>query len=742
MDSEVQAAVDGRKCPGAVLWLEHRGEVYQKAFGNRAVTPAAEPMTDDTIFDAASLTKVMATTPCIMLLVERHVLQLEDPVAKWIPEFAANGKEGVTIKHLLTHTSGLRAGIETRSGWKGQETAIKKACAETLLSRPGDVFRYSDVNFILLGEIVQRASKMSLNSFAFREIYEPLSMKDTFFLPSSEVLHRVAPTEVLDGKALRGVVHDPTSRLMGGVAGHAGLFTTASDVAKFARMVLNQGSAGGRRLFKPETVRLMTSVQTGTQVGARRGLGWDIDSGYSGPRGAVFPIGSFGHTGWTGTSLWIDPFSRTFVILMSNRNHPDETGNVLPLRNKLGTLAAEAIGGFNFSYVPGALPRATNELASAQTRRSQVLNGIDVLVKKRFEPLRGLKVGLVTNHTGEDRDRNSTIDILKSAPSVQLVALFSPEHGIRGVLDEKVSDTVDASTGLRVHSLYGETRKPTAAQMQGLDALVFDIQDIGCRFYTYISTMALVLEAAAEHGKKVFVLDRVNPINGVTVDGPVLNSKPTFVGYHHVPLRHGMTVGELARMFNAERKVNADLTVIEVEDWNRSSFLDETGLPWTNPSPNMRNLTQAILYPGVGLLESAVSVGRGTDTPFEVLGAPYIDDVKLARELNSASLPGVSFVPIRFTPSVSVHKGQECGGVYIMLLDRTQCNVVDIGLLTAKTLARLYPAQFNLDKISHLLLDPETLDALRKDKSLSEIRAQWRPGTVEFQKTRRKYLLY
>jgi uncharacterized protein YbbC (DUF1343 family) len=474
-------------------------------------------------------------------------------------------------------------------------------------------------------------------------------------------------------------------------------------------------------------------------------LGWDIDSSYSGPRGKVFPLGSFGHTGWTGTSLWIDPFSKSFVMFLSNRNHPTEKGSVIALRAKLGTLAAEAVTGFDFADVAGALsPRepAGGRTVSARPVAQLVLNGIDVLVKNNFAPLKGKRVGLITNHTGQDRGRNPTIDLLKGAPGVTLVKLFSPEHGIRGTVDEKLGDSVDEKTGLRIYSLYGETRKPNAEHLKDLDALVYDIQDIGCRFYTYPSTMGLAIEAAAENRKQIFVLDRVNPITGTMIDGPVLAAPPTFVGFYKVPLRHGMTVGELARMYNAEKKLNAELTVIEVERWKRDQWYDETGLPWSNPSPNMRNLKQAILYPGVGLLESAMSVGRGTDTPFEVVGAPYIDDVRLAEELNRAELPGVSFVPIRFTPTYSVHKGTNCGGVYIMLNDRDVCNVVDAGLLIAKTLYRWYPQQFNPERIKHLLLHPSTLDAIKADKSLADIRASWAIDLEEFQKRREQFLIY
>jgi uncharacterized protein YbbC (DUF1343 family)/CubicO group peptidase (beta-lactamase class C family) len=749
MDSAVQQAIAEKRCPGGVLWLESRGASYHKAYGNRAVVPSIEPMTEDTIFDAASLTKVVACTPAVMWLIEHGKIVLDEPVRTYIPEFAGEGRDSVTVRHLLTHTSGLRPDIETRTDWHGQAEAIRKACEERLQSVPGTVFRYSDINFFMLGEIVQRVSKTPLQDFVREKIYAPLGMSDTGYLPAETNMLRIAPTEVVAGKPWRGVVHDPTARHMGGVAGHAGLFFTASDLAKYARMLLNGGQLDGIRIFKPETVRLMTTVQPPESLTARRGLGWDIDSGYSGPRGRLFPLGSYGHTGWTGTSIWIDPFSQTFLIFLSNRNHPNESGNIGSLRAKLGTLAAEAIGDFNFAYVPGALAeRQEPETpmrppASVPAREpSPVLDGIDVLVKQKFAPLKGLRIGLITNHTGHDRDRNSTIDLLKNAPGVDLKVLFSPEHGIRGAMDEHVNDSVDEKTGLPIYSLYGEHFKPAPEQLKDLDALVFDIQDIGCRFYTYTSTMGLTLEAAGKNGKKYFVLDRADPINGILIDGPVLTGQTSFVGFHNIPLRYAMTIGELARMLNSERHVGADLTVIQVENWSRNQWFDQTGLPWTNPSPNMRNLTEAILYPGIGLLESAISVGRGTDTPFEVIGAPYVDELTFAGELNRAALPGVRFVPIQFTPTYSVHKGQLCRGVYIMLTDRELCHVVDIGLLAAEVLCRLYPREFDPQKLDHLLLNDETLKAVKSGTTLAAIRASWQSGIDEFMKRRSKFLLY
>jgi uncharacterized protein YbbC (DUF1343 family)/CubicO group peptidase (beta-lactamase class C family) len=754
MDAAILQAIAVQKLPGAVLWLEHRGAVYHKAYGRRAVVPAPEPMTPDTLFDLASLTKVVACTPAVMLLVERGQVKLDDPVCRYLHEFTGGGREAVTLRHLLTHTAGLRPDISLKPDWSGYEAGLKLCLAEALTARPGERFIYSDTGPILLGEIVRRVTGRRLDEFLAAEVYRPLGMRDTGFNPPPGLRGRVAPTEVENGAPLRGVVHDPRARRLGGVAGHAGLFSTAADLARFARMMLNGGVLDGVRIFRPETVRLMTSVQTPPGL-PRRGLGWDIDSAYAGPRGELFPLGSYGHTGWTGTSLWIDPFSQTFVILLANRNHPDERGSVTALRRQLGTLAAQAVRDFNFSHVPGALaPDPARAATSATTNTTPapaahpagagaVLHGIDVLVKQNFAPLRGLRVGLITNHTGHDRARRATIDLLHAAPEVKLVALFSPEHGIRGTLDEQVSDSVDERTGLPVFSLYGETRAPTPEQLAGLDALVFDVQDIGCRFYTYISTMGLAMEAAARAGKKFFVLDRVNPINGRTLEGPVHAGAPTFVAFHRLPLRHGMTVGELARLFNAERGWNCALTVIPLEGWSRAQWWDQTGQPWTNPSPNMRRLTAAVLYPGVGLLESAVSVGRGTDTPFEVVGAPYVaDDVAFAAEVNRAGLPGVRAVPVRFTPRASTFKDQPCGGVQLVVTDREALRAVDLGLTLALTFQRLYPGQFAADKMLPLLTDRVTLEAVKAGKPLAEIKRAWAAELAAFEKRRAAFLLY
>ena len=760
MDAAVTNAIASGRLPGGVLWLERRGDSHIQAYGQRSVRPNREPMTVDTVFDAASLTKAVVTTPCILRLVEQGRVDLDAPVGRYLEGFTGDGRETITVRQLLTHVSGLPPGLPRSPAWRGASNALALARSQPLMEPPGTRFRYSDINFILLGLIIEKASGRPIDEFATNTLFAPLRMNHSGFLPFSPTetndlprnlptqgIAMIAPTEELAGPVvLRGIVHDPTTRRLGGVAGHAGLFTTAADLARFSRMVLNGGTLDGQTLLKPETIRQITSVQTPPGL-PRRGLGWDIDSPYAGPRGNLFPLGSYGHTGWTGTSLWIDPFSQTFLIFLSNRNHPSEDGNILPLRRELGTLAAEAVDTFNFVDVPGALPPApaqTNGIASPTPQpQTEVLNGIDVLVRDNFRPLQGLRLGLVTNQTGRDRRRRPTIDLLRAATNLQLVALFSPEHGIRGSLDqEKIGDTVDPISGLPVYSLYGERRAPSPEQLASLDALVFDIQDIGCRFYTYISTLGNCLEATARAGKRLIVLDRINPITG-RVEGPVSSGERSFVAWHEIPLRHGMTVGELARLFNAERKLNASLEVIRVEGWNPGQWMDQTGLPWINPSPNMRSLTEATLYPGVGLLEfCAVSVGRGTGTPFEVLGAPYIDDLALAAELNRSGLPGVRFLPIRFTPTASVFAGKECGGVQILLTDRTQFRAADLGVLLATTLQRKYPDQLQVDRMQRLLMSPLVLEAIKAGCSLGDIRVLWNAPVTQFESRRREHLLY
>jgi len=748
IDRTIETAIAEHKLPGGVFHLERNGAVYEKAYGNRALVPAVEPMTIDTIFDAASITKVVATTPPVWLLIERGKIEIDAPVSRYIPEFHGGWRDEITIRHLLTHTSGLRPDLDLSPPWTGYDTAMHMAFAEEPRQRPGYVFRYSDINFELLGEIVKRVSGQPLDVFAQQEIFEPLHMRDTSFRsavgstagpPAARRRYddRIAPTEQTAEGMLRGVVHDPTARRMGGVAGHAGLFTTAHDLSLYARMLLR----GGSPVLKPETVRLMTTVESPANVAVRRAGGFDLDSSFSRPRGLIFPLGSYGHTAFTGGMFWIDPFSKTFFVFLSNRVHPNGSGDVLRLQVALGTLAAEAAHASRETPA-AALPVRPGGQVRFTFGGPDTNNGIDHLEAERYASLKGMRIGLITNHTGIDRAWNPTIDSLRSAPGVTLVALFSPEHGIRGTVDADIGDERDPASGLPVYSLYSDTRKPKPEQLAGLDALVFDIQDVGVRYYTYIATMGLAMEAAAAAHIKFIVLDRVNPIGGVAHEGPLLHGEEAFIAWHSLPIRHGMTVGELARMFNDERHIGADLTVIPLQRWKRGLWMDEAGLPWINTSPNMRSLTAATLYPGVGIVEFAVSVGRGTETPFEIVGAPYVDGPTLARELTAMSLPGIRFEATEFTPASSNFAKQRCGGVRLTITERNALRPVTMGVAIALVLHRLYPNDFALDKIAPLLRDPATLEAIRANKPLSEIVSMWRDDEAAFAARRAKYLLY
>lgn len=373
-----------------------------------------------------------------------------------------------------------------------------------------------------------------------------------------------------------------------------------------------------------------------------------------------------------------------------------------------------------------------------------VSTGIDIMRRDDFAALQGKSVGLITNHTGLDRDGSSTIDLLHQATGVRLTALFSPEHGLRGQLDDRVGDSMDPATGLPVYSLYGQRMRPAADQLTGLDTLVFDIQDVGSRFYTYSSTLGYCLEAASEHHLHYVVLDRPNPIDGVHVEGPIADSdRLSFTAYHTVPVRHGMTFGELAIMYNAEKQLSADLRVIAVEGWRRSDLWDSTNLTWVHPSPNMRSLTEALLYPGICLLEPTnVSVGRGTDTPFELLGAPWIDGRRLAAELNARELPGITFIPVRFTPASSVHRGAECGGINIQITSRARLTPTTAGMAIADTLLRLYPAAWASANFDRLLVNRASFGGFLAGETAEQLAAVWRRGEAAFQRRRKRFLLY
>lgn len=812
VDRLIGDAIAAGKLPGAVLQVGHGGTVvYLKAYGDRAVEPKVEAMTADTIFDMASLTKCLVTATAVMQLWEQGKVGLEEPVARYLPEFGVNGKDKVTVRELLTHTSGLPPDVVLTDRWSGKEEGVRRAMTSGLETAPGTAFKYSDVNFITLGVLVERLSGEQLEVYAARHVFGPLEMRETRYLPPTEWKGRIAPTAHNDDKPmdddrlLRGEVHDPTTRRMGGVAGHAGVFSTAHDTGVFAQALLDR-LAGRPSAFplRQATLEVMTTPEqpghlpadlsapgpagvypsrSGREV---RGLGWDIDSSFSRPRGEVFPVGSFGHTGFTGTSLWMDPGSDTYVVLLANAIHPRGRPSISHLRGDVATAVGRAL-----ELYPGKCPEHTicdpavsaesghieyeksphsagevvhGPSADGEEPKSSVLTGVDVLEKTKFAALKEmaarhggkLRLGLLTNQTGVDRAGRRTIDVLagaaKAMPGLELLTIFSPEHGIAGVKDSTdVAGSVDAATKLPVVSLYGAKdadRRPKPEDLAKLDAVVIDLQDAGVRFYTYETVMGYFVEACAKAGVELAVLDRPALIGGVAVEGPISDAGvESYTDYMPMPVRNGMTMGELARYFNGEKNLGAKLTVVAMEGWRRAAFFDETGVEWVNPSPNLRSEMAAVLYPGVGLVEQTnVSVGRGTDSPFEVIGAPWIDGGELEGFLEGRRIPGMLFEKTKLTVSEDASRypyhGQTIEGVRLTATDRRVLNSPELGVELLAALHHLYPSQFQMAKAKTLVANATTMEELERRTDPKKIAAGWRPALDAFRARRSQYLLY
>ena len=727
IDAAVDEAIDGHSVPGAVVIIgRHDRVVFRRAYGFREVEPDRVPMTIDTVFDLASLTKPIATATSIMALVERGTVGLDEPLARYVPECNREDKRAITLRHLLLHVSGLPADTPKDDFAHGRSEAIHRICNVSLRAAPGVVSIYSDLGFLLLEEVVRRVASRELSAFADETIFRPLGMRETGFSPSDALRQRAAWTELVDGAWRVGVVHDPRAYLLGGVAGHAGLFSTGDDLAVFARAILAGGEVDGKRILSRATVASMIAPHD--VPGGVRALGWGAQSQW---RGEGLSPTAVGHFGFTGTALWLDPDKDLFAVVLTNRVHPDGQGDAKPLVARINTLAASAIG--------PPVGRVACREASAGVRA-----GIDVLRDEGFERLRGKRVGLITNRSGLAGDGASTIDLLMAAPGVKLAALFAPEHGLSTDGNGSIADTHDARTGLPVYSLYGDGFAPTAASLAGIDTLVFDVQDVGTRFFTYAATMRRAMAAARDHDVRFMVLDRPNPINGIDVAGPVLvPPSGSFVNYHSLPIRHGMTLGELAVLLNADDHLGVALSVVTMRGWRRSAYGDETGLRWVNPSPNLRNVDEALLYPGVGLLESTnLSVGRGTDAPFERVGAPWIDGNALAAAVTADGLTGVAFAPEVFTPAEDRYAGQRCNGIHVTVTDRSLFEPVLAGLAIARELRRLYRREWEFAKLGRLLVHPEAASAIDAGLPLASIVDTYRAELAAFMNKREKYLLY
>lgn len=731
IDALVGQALDEGRMPGAVVIVGTRsGVVFRRAYGKRAILPAPSPMTATTIFDLASLTKPIVTASLIQHLAEGKHLDLDDPVSRYLPSFAAHGKAAVTIRQLLEHTGGLPIVNPLGDYREGPERAYAKVMDLRLESAPGHSYLYGDSSYIVLGALVEHVARQPLDVLAQRVLFTPLGMRDTGYRPAHAERDRIAPTEVADERPIpliHGEVHDPRAWLLGGVAGNAGLFSTADDVARFARMLLGEGELDGVRVLSRASVQDLTRPEH--VPGAVRTPGWDVTSAYSKARGRYLSPRAFGHGGYTGTSLWVDPDLDLFVAFLSNRVHPKPEKSVIALE---GAIADAAVLALSPQPPECRLPRAG------------VQSGIDVLEERAFDSLRGQRVSLVTHGAAVNAAGRTTLDVLAAAPDVKLVSVMTPEHGFEAKSEGKLADSFDAQRDLPIYSLYGATLEPTARMLENVDVLVVDLVDVGTRYYTYMSTLHQTLRAGARHHIPVVVLDRPNPIGGLAVEGPLLEPEhENFVNYHRLPVRHGMTAGELAGLLNDERGIGARLEVIPARGWQRHFLHPDTGLRWQNPSPNLRDVEAALLYPAIGLVEATnVSVGRGTEQPFHVLGAPYIDARALLRTLNAAALPGVRFEPIDFVPDAAPHKGKTCHGVRAAVTDPLAFRPVLTGLTLARALWRLNPKDWHSHKLIRLVGSRSVVDAISGRAPLLDVERTWQADLDVFRERRARHLLY
>ncbi len=749
VDEAATDAVASGEIPGVVVLVGRGDEILlHRAYGSRRVVPDAAPMTTDTIFDLASLTKPLGTTLAVMSLVERGAVTLDAPLGRYLREFRDRPFNGVTIRRLLTHSAGLPAYPPNGTVAAGFPAAAAALAKLPFDYTPGNGFQYSDTGFILLGEVVRRVSGEPLDRYLERAFFRPLGLHDTTFRPRAVLKDRIAPTEFANGRLLRGEVHDPRARLLGGVAGHAGMFSTAADLARLCRMLLHEGTLDGHRLLRPATVRMMW--ERASDGNGTRTLGWDLASPFSRPLAPFFPIGSVGHTGFTGTAVWLDPPSGVYMIVLTNRVHP--SGGGASRIRELRVRVAATVGAALFtpplaSGAPGSTAAgapAFDERADPPPAAVRVRTGLDVVVAQKFAAFAGQSIALVTNQTGIDGEARRAIDLFAGAPGVRLQAIFSPEHGITGEANADVPHGRDAATGRPIWSLYGPARRPTREMLKDVTRIVFDIQDVGARYYTYLTTLVYVMEEAARQGIPVVVLDRPNPITGRVVEGPLMDPDlQSFTGPHTIPVRTGLTIGEFARMAAAERKIPVSLTVVPLAGWARGRWYDETGLPWVNPSPNIRSVTQALLYSGIGLLEATnLSVGRGTDVPFEVVGAPWVEPNGLAESLNRQGLRGIRFEPVWFTPTADRHARVQCGGVRLAVTDRDAVRPVTVALALARELRARHRDQWRPESIQNLLVNRSTMWAFLRGEVLERLIIWADTDRSSFLNRRASYLMY
>jgi uncharacterized protein YbbC (DUF1343 family)/CubicO group peptidase (beta-lactamase class C family) len=736
IDALLARAIAEHKLPGAVVAVGRRdGVVFERAYGQRAIVPSVEPMQADTIFDLASLSKAVATATVVVALAEEGRLSLDAPIGALLPEVIPRAR-AITPRELLLHTSGLPGALPRDQLDGGAAHALSAVLRVEPVDPRGARYRYSDVGFIWLGIMAARAAGEPLDALVRRVLSAPLALTDTGYTPSAALRPRIAPTEAHTRRPVplvRGEVLDPLAYRLGGVAGNAGVFSTAADLSRVARMLLGGGALDGKRVLSEASAAALMTLRSAGVV--KRTLGWDARSPHSRNRGALLSARAFGHGGHTGTALWIDPEQDLFVVFLSNRVHPDERGDVLSL-----------IADVNDAAVRGVVQAAPCPLAGEPVRA-----GIDVLRAEGFARLAGKRIGLLTHRAARAADGRTTLELIAEQKSVTLAAVLTPEHGLDADVEGAIKHGALGATPIYSlfgrktggHDSYGGQRRPTPAMLEGLELLVIDLVDVGTRFYTYASTVREALIAARDARLPVLLLDRPNPIGASIVEGPMLDpSIRSFVNHHPLPLRHGLTLGELALLLASDLALDVQLQLVRVSGYERSATFEATGLAWSAPSPNLRTQHAALLYPAVGLLEGTVlAVGRGTDKPFEQIGAPFIDSSALLAALPH-DLPGMRFAKASFTPSEGPFAGELCQGISLAVTDARAYSAVRTGIALIRALFGLYQARWEHAQLLRLLGHARTLRALERGLPFERLEPLWRAELDAFAARRERVLQY
>lgn len=667
----LERAVERSKTPGAVACVGQGDRIeHLAATGLRQREPEPLPAETNTPYDLASLTKVVATTTAALKLWEAGALSLDDAVTRYLPDTAY---AGITLRQLLTHTAGFPAYDDLYREANGAGAMLKAIAA---LPRSGTPARrvYSDFGYMLLGKIIAQAAGASLDAFCGREIFAPLGMRDTAFNPPPALAARAAATErcTWRGRLLAGEAHDENAAAMGGVSGHAGLFSSAPDLALFCAALL------GGKLLKEETLDAMLRPE---QVKGYpwQGLGWKLDGWMDSNEGYLPSRKSFGHTGWTGTSLWLDRETQRYAILLSNTCHPSRERRNNPALRKT----------FHIPMARWWYPPRTN----AHT-------GLDRLRVEGFDALRGKRIGLLTNHAAVDARGRHILDLLREAAGVSLRRLFSPEHGLRGQA-EAGARVEDEGGTVPVISLYGQRSAPSAQELAGLDHFVIDLPDVGARYYTYAATTHACVKACNAAGVAVSILDRPNPLGGVVLEGPVAERHDSLVCAAPVPVRHGMTQGEMALFMHARLAAGGPPPgIIRADNWPRELTGYAASLPWMAPSPNITDLDSALLYVGNCLFEGVnLNEGRGTYRAFSLCGAPWLDPEAVLDALDTRHAIGVELRPEDYAPSAipgrataPAYLGETCRGLAFTLRDRATARPFMLAVALLAAIRRVHGA--------------------------------------------------